>query len=376
MDLGLGEQQEILKTSARKFLETECPLSLVRQLEGSEEGYSPELWQKMADLGWLGLAIPSSYGGEGGALVDQGALFEELGRALVPGPVLASSSLAAQVILQNGTETQKERLLPGLAGGATIVTTALTPPGFGHEDEVAIRAIIDGRGYTLEGTAIFVPYAHVADMALCVVGLQGSTVETEFLTVFLVNLRASGVEVTLLESVAGYRQHQVRFSGTRVGSDDVLGQVGAAPHVLAIAQDWATVAQCAEMVGRAEKILEMVVEYSKTRVQFGRPIGSFQAIQHQCADLRTAVDGARLAAYQAAWKLDQGFPCAEDVAVAKTCAGNLSRQAVAVGHGVFAGIAFTTEHDMQLYTLRSKIAEANLGDADFHLDRLADLMNR
>ena len=223
---------------------------------------------------------------------------------------------------------------------------------------------------------MFVPYAHVADTMVCVAGLQGSTVATEFLTVFMVDLSAPGVTATPMESIADYKQHRVRLQEVRVGREDVLGQVGGAAHALAKAQDWATVTQCAEIIGRAEKILEMVVEYSHNRVQFGRPIGSFQAIQHQCADLRVAVDGARLVTYQAAWKLEQGLPWAEDVSVAKACAGNLSRQAVATGHGIFAGIAFTVEHDMQLYTMRSKIAEANLGDSDFHLDRLADAMAR
>ena len=374
MDLGLNEQQTLLGRTAREFLESECPISLIRELEDSKEGYSPELWKKMADLGWLGLAIPTEYGGEEGNLIDQTVLFEEIGRAMVPGPFLATSAYAVQAILSAGSNEQKSRLLPAMASGVTVITTVLAGQGLDDGQELGLRATADGQGYLLEGAALFVPYADSADLILCVAGSLGQTESTVFLTLFLVNTDAKGLTATAMPSIGGYKQHEIRCQQVRLGADAALGLAGSAATYLLRAQQWATVLQCADIVGRSEKILEMVVEYSKNRVQFGRPIGSFQAIQHQLADLRTAVDGARMATFHAAWKVDKGGSGAEEVAVAKAYSGTLSRRATATGHGIFAGIAFTEEHDMQLYTMRSKIAEANLGDTDYHLEQLARLM--
>ena len=378
MDLGLSEQQEILKRTAREFLEAECPTSLVRELEYSEQGYSPELWKKMAHLGWLGQAFPPEYGGEGASLIDQVVLFEEMGRALLPGPLLPSAVLSGQALVRAGSENQKAGLLTGMARGETIVTAPLPEPGTGPGEGGLGLAAADG-GYLLNGALLFVPYAHVANYVLCAASSNGDGRATEDsrapgVTLLLVDTGSPGVTVNLMESVAGYKQHEVLFQDVRVPGDRVLGQAGRGESPLASAREWATVVQCAEMVGRAQKILEMVVEYSKNRVQFGRPIGAFQAVQHRCADLKLAVDGAQLVTHQAASKVAQGFPCPEDIAMAKAAAGALSRLAVTAGHTIFAGIAFTLDHDMQLYTQRSKLAEANLGDTDFHLDRLGDQM--
>ena len=371
MDLGLNEQQEMLRRTARDFLEAECPTTLVRELESSDKGYSPELWRKMADLGWLGLAFPGEYGGAGGSLVDEVVLFEEIGRAIVPGPMLTSTVLSGQTVLNAAGDEQKSSLLRGIARGDTILSAALTETGADH---AGIRAEKAEGSYVINGTSMFVPYAHVASHLVVVAGTGGGQASAQFpdgSTLFLIETSSPGISCIPMESVAGYKQFEVSFQDVRVPEGSVIGQVGLGRAPLAKALEWATVVQCGEMVGRAQKVLDMVVEYAKVRVQFGRPIGSFQAVQHHCADLKVAVDGARLVTYGAAWKLSEGLPCGEDIAIAKAYTGDVSRLAVAVGHGIFAGIAFTVEHDMQLYTLRSKIAEANLGDADFHLDRLA-----
>ena len=377
MDLALIEHQQLLQRTAREFLEAECPTSLVREMEATEEGYSAALWKRMADLGWLGLAIPNELGGSGGNLIDQEFLFEEVGRALAPGPLLASSVFATQILLIAGNQNQKADLLPSMSRGEIIATSRLVEqetsigiPGLG------LRALMDGADYVLEGTELFVPYAQVASHILCRAETEGdsrvpqaSEAEGDG-TLFLVDAKSVGLKANLLESVAGYKQHEVVYEKVRVPRDAVLGRVGGGLDYLTEAKQWATVVQCGEIVGRSEKVLELVVEYSKNRIQFGRPIGSFQAVQHRCADLRVAVDGARLLTRQAAWKLSEGLSCSEDVAMAKACASSLSRLAAATGHHIFAGIAFTVEHDMQLYTMRSKIAEANLGDTDYHLARL------
>ncbi len=359
MDFSLTEQQEILRSSAREFLEAECPTSLVRAVEESEDGYAPELWRKMAGLGWLGISLPEQYGGTGGSLTDQTVLFEEIGRALTPGHLLTSSVLAAQIVLNAGSDSQKANLIPGVVSGEFILTLAR-----GDRLETASR---DG-GLTLSGESSFVPHAGIANHIICATRPAiGAWPDT---TLVLVDPQANGVSKAVMESVANYPQYLVEFDDVPLAEDAVLGEIAAGRAALDLAVQRATVIQCSETLGRAQKVLEMVVEYAGHRVAFGRPIGTFQAVQHRCADLRVAVDGGRMLTYQAAWKLDEGLPANEEVSMAKAQAGMLSRLATEAGHSIFAGISFTVEHDMQLYSARAKIAEANLGDTEYHLDQL------
>ena len=362
MDFGLTQEQQILRRTAREFLEAECPTSLVREAEASEEGHAPELWRKMAGLGWLGIALPEKYGGTGGSLTGQTVLFEEIGRALTPGPLL-TSILAAQVVLNAGDDRQKDSLLPGVVSGDLLLTLAR-----GDKLETASR---DG-GLTLTGESPFVPHAGLAHHIVCATRPAiGAWPDT---TLVIVDSQSDGVTRTAMESVANHPQYLVEFDDVPLPEDAVLGVIAEGRPALDSAVRRATVLQCAETLGRAQKVLEMVVEYANNRVQFGRPIGTFQAVQHRCADLRVAVDGGRMLTYQAAWKLDQEMPADDEVAMAKAQAGSLSRMATEAGHSIFAGISFTVEHDMQLYSARAKIAEANLGDTQYHLDQLAARM--
>ena len=363
MDFGLTQEQEILRRTAKEFLEAECPTSLVREAEESGEGHAPDLWRKMAGLGWLGIGLPEQYGGTEGPLTDQVVLFEEIGRALTPGPLLTSSVLAAQVVLGAGNEIQKQNLIPGVVSGDVILTLAR-----GDKLETANR---EG-GLTLSGESLFVPYARLAQHIVCATRPAiGAWPDT---TLVLVDSQAAGVAQTPMESVANYPQYLVEFDDVPLSAGAILGRIAEGRPALEAAVQRATVVQCAETLGRAQKVLEMVVEYAKNRVQFGRPIGTFQAVQHRCADLKVAVDSARMLTYQAAWRLDQGTPADQEVAMAKAQSGSLSRMATEAGHSIFAGISFTLEHDMHLYSARAKIAEANLGDTEYHLDRLAAQM--
>ena len=360
MNFGLTQEHQILRSSAREFLEAECPTSVVREAEESGDGHAPQLWRKMAGLGWLGIGLPEKYGGTGDSLTVQAVLFEEIGRALTPGPLLTSSALAAQVVLNAGNESQKDSLLPGVASGDVILTLAR-----GDKLETATR---DG-GLTLSGESAFVTHARLAHHLVCATRPAiGAWPET---TLVLVDSQAGGVLKTSMESVANYPQYLVEFDDVPLTEEAVLGEIAQGRPALDAAVQRATVVQCAETLGRAQKVLEMVVEYAKNRVQFGRPIGTFQAVQHRCADLKVSVDGGRMLTYQAAWKLDQGMPADQEVAMAKAQSGSLSRAATQAGHSIFAGISFTVEHDMQLYSARAKIAEANLGDTEYHLDILA-----
>ena len=359
MDFGLTEQQEILRRSAREFLEVECPTSVVRQAEESGGGHAPDLWRKIAGLGWLGISLPERYGGTGGSLTDQTVLFEEIGRALTPGPLLTSSVLAAQIVMNAGNDAQKTSLIPGVISGEVILTLAR-----GERLETASQ---DG-GLTLSGDSLFVPYAGLATHIIC--ATRPAILPRKDTTLVIVDPQADGVTMTAMESIANYPQFLIDFDEVLLPDDAVLGEIAEGTPALDLAVQRATVVQCAETLGRAQKVLEMVVEYAGHRVAFGRPIGTFQAVQHRCADLRVAVDGGRMLTYQAAWRLDQGLPANDEVSMAKAQAGMLSRMATEAGHSIFAGISFTVEHDMQLYSARAKIAEANLGDTEYHLEQL------
>ena len=364
MDLGLTEPQNILRRAARDFLESECPTSLVRQVEEAGDDYASGLWRDMAALGWPGLGIPEEYQGSAGAVADQVVLFEELGRALAPAPMLVSPVICGQTLLGAASDEQRRRFLPSLATGDAIMTAAL--PTTGHPALQAKQA--DG-GYRITGTALFVPYAKVADYVLC----PAATADGEAV-LLLVDGAANGLVKTRMDSAANFPQYETEFHDVPTLPDGAIGLGSSYESALHTALAMAAALQCAESVGRSEKVLEMVVAYSQERVQFGRPIGSFQAIQHRCADLRVAIDGARLLTHQAAWRLDRGEDGSLEAAMAAAQASAASREATVAGHSIFAGISYTVEHDMQLYSSRARIAEASLGDSARRLDSVAALM--
>ena len=366
MDYGLSEQQEMLKKTARDFLTTECPKSLVRQMVSDERGYPSELWHKMAELGWLGLAFPEKYGGTGGSFLDLAVLLEETGRACLPGPFFSTVVVAGMTILETGNDTQKQELLSKIAEGNLIVTLALTEPSGGYSaDKVTVEAIADGNNYVISGTKLFVPDAHVADYIICVAKT------TSGVTLFLVDSKSPGISCTLLKTIAGDKQCEVVFDKVKVPKGNILGKEGQGDIQLQEILRKAAVAKCAEMVGSAQQVLEMTVDYVKDRKQFGVPVGSFQAVQHHCANMMTAIDTSRFITYQAAWKISEGLPHAKDAAMAKAWVSDAYKQVTKLGHQSMGGVSLMEDHDMPLYSKRAKAAELALGDADFHREALA-----
>jgi alkylation response protein AidB-like acyl-CoA dehydrogenase len=370
MDLALSEDQEMLRKMAKDFLANECSKTLVREMEEDEKGYSPELWAKMAEQGWTGLPFPEKYGGVGYSFLDLAVLLEEMGRSCLPGPYFSTVVLAGHAILEAGSEEQKLKLLGAISQGKLICTLALTEPSASYDaKDIQVKATAEGGGYVISGTKLFVPDANVADCMVVVARTGGQGAQG--ITLFLVDPKAPGVSITPLRTIASDKLCEVTFDKVKVGQDAVLGQVGQGwPTVEKVLQK-AAVAKCAEMVGGAQQVLEMTVNYAKERVQFGRPIGSFQAIQHHCANMAIDVDGSRFISYQAAWMLSEGIPCTKEVAMAKAWTSDAYRRLTALGHQVHGGIGFTKDHDMQLYYRRAKAAEVTFGDADFHRDVVA-----
>ncbi len=372
MDFSLSEEQKMLQTMARDFLEKECPRSLVREMETDPTGHSLELWRKMAGLGWQGLIIPESYGGQGFSFLDLAVLLEETGRACLPGPLFPTVVLGTMTLMDTGSEDQKRMLLPSVASGETILTLALTEPSATWKAEgVTTRATREGDSYVINGTKLFILDAHVADKIICVARTGEGAKPEEGITLFLVDGKSPGLSHTLLKTIAADKQFEVVFKDVKVPSENVLGRVGEGWPIILRTLEHAAVAKCAEMVGGAQQVLEMTVEYAKERVQFDRPIGSFQAIQHHCANMATDVDGSRFITYQAAWMLSDGLPCTKEVAMAKAWVSDAYSRVTILGHQVHGGIGFTMDHDMQLYFRRAKAGELAYGDADFQREVVA-----
>lgn len=371
MDLDLSEDQKMLRTAARDFLEKECTKQFVREMEQDEKGYSPDLWSKMAQLGWTGLPFPESYGGGGGSFLDLVVLLEEMGRACLPGPFLSTVVLGGLTILAAGSEEQKQQFLPAIAQGQ-IVTLALTESDGSYEaGSIQTKAVLDKDDYVISGTKLFVPDAHVADYLLCVARTGVGSSGDAGLSVFVVDAKSQGIGCTVLSTIAGDKQCEVIFERVRVPAASILGVVDEGWSVIEKTLRYAAVSKCAEMVGAGEEVLEMSVAYAKERVQFDRPIGSFQAIQHHCANMRIDVDGMRYLTYEAAWLLSEGLPADQEVSMAKAWVSEAIRRVTRLGHQIHGGVGYIIDHDMQLYFRRGEAAKVLFGDANFHREMIA-----
>ena len=366
MDLGLSEEQEMLKTSARDFLQKECPKQLVKQLDESDTGYSPELWRKMAELGWMGLVFPEKYGGSDGSFLDLVVLLETMGYNILPGPFFSTVVLCGLTILASGTEEQKREHLPKIAAGEMILTLALTEPSAGYDAaSIKTKATARNGGYVINGTKLFILDANVADHILCVARTKETKNPEDGITVFLVDARSPGIKCTLLKTLARDKQCEIVFEDVTVPEKNILGKLDKGWPIVKNTLQRATAAKCAEMVGGAQAALEMTVSYAKERVQFNRPIGSFQAIQHYCANMVTDVDGSRFITYKAAWELSEGLPATRDVAIAKAWTSEAYGRVTLLAQQIFGAIGFTMDHDIHLYYRRAKAGEIMFGDGDF-----------
>lgn len=367
MDLAFTEQQQILRNSARDFLQKECPTSFVRQMAEDKAGYTEELWRKMAELGWMGLILPEQYGGSGGNFLDLVILLEEMGRACLPGPFFSTVVLCGLTILAAGSEKQKREFLPRIARGETILAFALTEPSAVYEaSAIATRAVRDGDSHVINGTKLFVSDGHIADYIVCVARTEDSAEPDDGITLFLVDANSPGIECTVLKTLAFDRQCEVLLNDVRVGNDRVLGTAGKAWDAVEGVLEQVAVAKCADMVGSARAAFESAVSYAKERVQYGHPIGSFQAIQHHCADMAVDIDGSALITYEAAWRIDRGLPSAKLVSMAKSWVNEACQRVTLLGHQIYGGIGFCRDQDMHLYYRRVRAGGLTLGDTVFH----------
>jgi alkylation response protein AidB-like acyl-CoA dehydrogenase len=375
MDFGFSEEQEMLRQSVRDFLGAESPMTYVRQMMEDERGFSDDQWKKMAALGWTGLIIPEEYGGAGLNMVDMVVVLEEMGKGVFPGPFFASAILGGVAIDLGGSAEQKQRWLPALADGSQRATLAqVEESGRWDAEGIQLAAKAAGGGFSLSGTKLFVHDAHNAD--LLIVPARTGGAGTDGVTVFVVDAKAKGIAVRVLKTMDQTRKLcEVTLDAVAVGKDAVLGEVGKGWALLDRLVDRAKVALCAEMCGGAQRVLEMSVEYAKVREQFGKPIGSFQAIQHKCANMMVQVESAKSATYYAAWAVANDVPEAHLAAcMAKAYTSDAYRFVSAEGIQIHGGIGFTWEHDMHLYFKRAKGSEVTFGDATWNRELVAQVV--
>ena len=375
IDLSLDDDQLLIQRSAHELFKRRCPPEAVRDLEAGELGYAPDLWQEMAGLGWLGIASPEEYGGTGGSFLDLYPIYEEMGRWLVPSPHLDTVVVAGGALLDGGTETQKRRVLPAIADGSCIVSTAVIEgDGSFGPGGIACSASVSGGDYVLNGTKLFVGYAPSADYFL-VAARTGNGASAEGISLLLVDAHANGISWAVLPNIAGNALHAVTFDAVATPADSVVGEVDHGWEVLSAAATRGAVLQTATIVGAARAVLDMTNQYAKDREQFGNPIGRYQAVQYMVSDILIDLHRADLLAKQAAFRISVGRSSTREAAIAvafgKKAAAHLHRQA----HEVHAGVAFILDHDLTLYSRRAKFWENNLGDARYYQELLAHEMS-
>ncbi len=368
MNFGLSETQQTLKKTTRQFLAVECPPAEVRRLMETETAFDAGLWRKMADQGWMGILFPEEYGGIGMGTVEMAAVLEEMGRALLPGPYLSTVLLAGSVLQHAGSEAHKHQYLPAISRGETKGTLAFLEENASWSPQhVHLHASSHSGGYVLNGRKLFVPDAGCADFLICAARLRGAP------ALFVMPAATHGVDLKAAPAIDSTRKlYEVIFDAVTLPEQSLLALGERAESALETAFAVATTGLAAEMLGGMQKLLDLTVEYAKTRKQFGRPIGQFQAVQHICADMLLLTESSRSAAYYAAWAMSESLHEAlAAVSVAKAYASDAYREVGNRAIQVHGGMGFTWENDIHLYYRRAKASEIAFGDASWHREQLA-----
>ena len=371
MEFELNETQKLFKDSARELFAAECPPAAVREMIERGEPYSESLWKKLVEQGWTGLILPEQYGGTGLGTVEMAIAFEEMGRALVPGPFLSTVALSGSLIEKACSTPYRTKLLGAISEGKSKATVALLEDSASWNlDAVALRATPTAGGVKLNGKKLFVSDAAVSNVIITA-ARQGSDIVLAF-----VDSASPGISTKAMPGLDQTRLlYEVKFDNVTVAADDVTSDAAAARAALEHALDVASLAVSAEMVGGMQWILETTVEYAKTRKQFGKPIGAFQSVQHHCANILLMTESARSAVYYAAWLMnDRPDEAALAVSVAKAYASDSYREVGNLGIQVHGGVGFTWDENLHFYYKRAKASELMFGDATFHRERIARLL--
>ncbi|MBI2856763.1 MAG: acyl-CoA/acyl-ACP dehydrogenase [Chloroflexi bacterium] len=356
----------MLRETAADYFRRELPRLLVKQvMDGAD--LPRKIWDQMATLGFMGLEVPKEYGGAGGTFVDSVVLLEEMGRACLPGPFFSTVIIGASLLLEAGNRAQKEQLLPGVAEGKVKLALAALEQDAANDPEYCeVRAAAEGDHYRIDGVKSFVPDGEDADLIVCLAraGAAG-------LTLFLVPRGSPGLRLKPLPRLAWEKQNEVTFEGVSIPSENVLGAVGLGGDYYRAVVQRAAIAKCAEMVGGCDQVVQMTVQYAKERAQFGHPIGSFQAIQHHCANMLLDLEVSRYLTWQAAWRISQRLPCTPEAAMAKAWVNQACHRVTVLGHQVHGAIGYCWDHDMHLYYKQARMGELSFGDTSHYKEIVA-----
>lgn len=375
MDFGFSDGQEMLRMTARDFLAKECPKSATRQLCLDESGYDPQMWGKMAELGWMGLVLPEEYGGSAADFLDMTILVEEMGRNILPAPFFSTIAFGALPVLQFGSDEQKRKYLPAIADGKSIWSMALFEESAGYRPaDINIKAKKTGSGYLIQGEKIFVPDAHISNYLLVAARTNSARDQRNGITIFIVDAGDASLQKELIPTMAGDRQFKVTFDKVQVPNSNILGTVDKGWEIIDFILQRAAVLKCAEMSGACQAVLDMTNAYAKERVQFNRPIGSFQAVQHKLADMQIDAEGLQYLLYQAAWEISNGLTSPLHISMAKARAAHVYENMCVEGIATHGALGFTMDCDIGLYYRRVRAAEFAGGNTEFHRENIAAQM--
>ena len=371
MNILPSEEELMVKNAAREFLDAECPPSLARAIEQDERGYSVELWEQMASLGWFGISLPEVYGGGGLPVTYLGLILEECGRAIAPVP-FHSTATATLAVANHGTDKQKQSILPRVARGDLIMTWAVQEmnPRL-RADAVHCRGVVDGDSLVISGIKHFVDNFSAAELVVMAVRTAAPSDASAGISLAIVPTNAAGITETRLTTLAKDSQSKIALDGVRIPLSNVIGEINEGWPATYEMLDTGTALLCTQIIGAARKDAEMAIEYAKNRVAFGRPLAGFQSIQHLCADMIVAVDGAQLLTYEALWKLDAGLPYSVEVSQAKAFTNDKCQATVRSSQQIHGGIGFMMEFDLHLWYRRVTAWTMRLGTSFEHRARVA-----
>jgi len=375
LNLRLSESEEMLKKTGLDFVRRDAPKEVIQALQESGTGFTEELWRKAVEMGWLGIIIPEKYGGTGNSLTSAGVLFEALGTGPLPGPYFSSGILGSSIMLEAGTEEQKQSILPAIAEGEQILTLALTEPEYSWEpSSVQTTAKSKNGNFVLNGLKLFTFDAQAATHFIVVARTTKRADPSRGISLFLVDSKSDGVSVRRLPGFLAGRTFEVKLDSVKVPRVALLGEKDEGWQALRQAVAKSIPVLCAYKVGGCQAVIEMALEYSRTRVQFGMAIGRFQRVQDMIMEMVDRADAARWTTYEALWKLDTQRPADESVHLAKAVASEAYWEVCTLAHRVFSGISYSKEHPVSFHTRVSRHLYNLLGDPSYHRQQIARLI--
>jgi alkylation response protein AidB-like acyl-CoA dehydrogenase len=375
LNLDLTESEKMLKRTALDFLQRETPHEVIKDLLETETGCTDDLWNSIVDMGWAGIIIPEEYQGEGFPLTSAGVLLEALGSGPLPGPYFASAILGTLIVMEAGTEDQKREILPNVAEGKQILTLSLTESEYSWEpDAVQTKAVEENGNFVLNGVKLFTLEAKAATHFIVVARTGDSSDPAKGISLFLVDSESDGLSVEQVPGFLTGRSFEIKLNNVKVPGSAMLGEKDTGWDRLQQAFAKAIPLLCAYKVGGSQAVIEIALEYSRTRVQFGRPIGRFQRVQDMMIEMLNHADAARWTTYEALWNLDTDRPAAESVHLSKMISSTAYWEVVTLAHQVISGVSYSIEHAVSYHTRASRHLFNFLGEPAYHRHKLGKLL--